>query len=103
MKIIDTSSSSPSATTQTPETIQTFVTSSISGSSLPFSDASLQPLSDVALIRKLYKLPLANSSKKGGGQQKSGGAVNGHAGQNEEGERKELEVQILGIMAVKGS
>jgi len=85
--------------------IQRFLTTSISGTPLPFTNASVQQINDIALIRKLYKLPISNTvnGKKGGGKGGSG-AVNGHSvDKDEEKERQELEVQILGIMALKGT
>lgn len=53
----------------------------------------------MALIRKVYKLPVANTANGKKGRGKS--VVNGAP--DEEKERKELEVQVLGIMALKGT
>jgi len=110
----DPSSSSPTTPSQqphphqTPLQIQNFLTANITGTPLPFTTASLNQLGDIALIRKLYKLPAPTAppgSKRG---DKGSSAGNGHAGdqnadEQEKKQRIELEIQVLGIMALKGS
>jgi len=124
IKIIDsaapTLSSDPPTTTSTPshssattqDTIRNFFSTAIEGTPVPFSDAELEKLRDVPAIAKLYKLGASLSSAGGGssgkkGQTSTNGTANG-AGAQDELERqrkevKELEVQILGLMAIKGA
>ena len=83
--------------------IQSHLTSSIEGEQAPFEDSILQQLTDVPRVRKIYKL---NSS---GGSGKKNGQVNGTGmeglsinGNGEGNERKELEILVLGAMALRG-
>jgi EKC/KEOPS complex subunit CGI121/TPRKB len=83
--------------------IQAHLTANVEGDSLPFTDDSIASLTDMARIKKIYKL------NSGGGAKKTKGAVNGAGinGGNENGkdqdEVKELEVAVLGAMALRGS
>ncbi|EPE30720.1 hypothetical protein GLAREA_03687 [Glarea lozoyensis ATCC 20868] len=95
----DTSTASPLSSPD----IQAHLAANIEGDSLPFTDASIASLTDVARIKKIYKL------NSGGGAKKTKGAVNGagiHGG-NEDGNNQdevhELEVAVLGAMALRGS
>lgn len=80
--------------------IQSHLTSSIEGEQVPFEDSVLQEMTDIARVKKIYKL---NSSGGGG---KKNGQVNGVEGLSingvKEDERKELEVLVLGVMALRG-
>jgi len=125
IKIIDSAAPSPSseppttisiathtsATTQ--DTIRDFLSTAIEGTPVPFSDAGLEKVCDVPGIAKLYKLGASISGGGGGGgggkkgKTSANGTANG-AGAQDELERqrkevKELEVQILGLMAIKGA
>jgi EKC/KEOPS complex subunit CGI121/TPRKB len=53
---------------------------------------------DVEKVRKVYKLGADSGAKKG----KKGAVANGDGGEKT-GERKEMEVAILGTIALKGS
>ncbi|KAN0093779.1 CGI-121 domain containing protein [Hyaloscypha variabilis] len=72
--------------------VQEHLTSSIEGEQVPFEDSILSQMTDVARIKKIYKL------NSGGGGGKKNGQVNGAKGD----ERKELEVLVLGAMALRG-
>ncbi|PMD20871.1 CGI-121-domain-containing protein [Hyaloscypha hepaticicola] len=83
--------------------IQSHLTSSIEGEQVPFEDSILQQLTDVPRVKKIYKL----NSNGGGG--KKNGQLNGTGGDGlsisrngEESERKELELLVLGAMALRG-
>lgn len=52
-------------------------------------------MTDLARVRKIYKLNTTN----GGGKK----TVNGINGTNEVGERKEVEILVLGSMALRGA
>ncbi|KAF7919803.1 hypothetical protein EAE99_008348 [Botrytis elliptica] len=78
------------------------LSSVIEGEPVPFDDESLASMVDIARVKKLYKLNVT-----GGGGGKKGGAngVNGVNGKVESkaDERKELEVMVLGAMALRGA
>jgi EKC/KEOPS complex subunit CGI121/TPRKB len=83
--------------------IQSHLTSSIEGEQVPFEDSILQQLTDVPRVKKVYKL----NSNAGGG--KKNGLLNGTAldglsinRNGEENKRKELELLVLGAMALRG-
>lgn len=61
------------------------------GQPTPFSDESLARISDVAEIRKIYKLGASNAKP---------GEVNVQASDSE---REEMEIAILGAMALRGA
>jgi EKC/KEOPS complex subunit CGI121/TPRKB len=94
--------STPSSPTTASE-IQSHLTSSIEGEQVPFEDSILQEMTDVARIKKIYKL---NSGGGGGGKKNGqvnvtaieGVSING----TKENERKELGVLVLGAMALRG-
>jgi len=74
------------------------LTSVIEGEPVAFEDEELQTMTDVARVKKVYKLNAGGGGKKGG--------VNGANGVgNEKGvdERKELEIIVLGAMALRGA
>ena len=88
--------SAPSSPAST-EAIQSHLTQSVEGEQIEFSDAELQSMTDVARIKKIYKL---NNSAGVNGQAK-GNAVNGDVRAGDE--NKELEMLILGSMALRGA
>jgi EKC/KEOPS complex subunit CGI121/TPRKB len=67
----------------------------VEGIQVPFADDGLQDMTDLARVRKIYKLNTTN----GGGKK----TVNGINGTNEVGERKEVEILVLGSMALRGA
>jgi EKC/KEOPS complex subunit CGI121/TPRKB len=87
----------------TAEEVQSHLTSSIEGEQVPFEDSVLQEMTDVARVKKIYKL---NSSGGGGGEKK--GQVNGAENEvpngtgSEVDQRKDLEILVLGCMALRG-
>ena len=82
------------------------------GTPIEFSDANLARMADIARIRKLYKLSGGgDDGGKGKRRRKDGteegsnsvGEVSGKDdGSGEESERKELEIAVLGLMALRG-
>lgn len=95
------------------------LSANIEGTAVPFTDESLAGIADIARIRKVYKLGSGTGGGggqpggKGGKKGKANGVkeVNGDSGgddgrsdkEGEEVEKKEMEVMILGMMALKGS
>jgi len=74
----------------------------VEGEALDFNDESLQEVYDLSKIRKAYKLGSAPPSKGQSKQSKS--RVNGdHVDNGAAMERKELEIAILGAMALRGA
>ena len=67
----------------------------IDGTQVPFSDDELRGMTDLARVRKVYKL---NGGI--GGAKKGTNMVNGTS---ENDERKELEILVLGNMALRGA
>ncbi|CAF9929722.1 hypothetical protein IMSHALPRED_007989 [Imshaugia aleurites] len=101
----------------TPSTVSAHLASSVKGTAVAFSDATLATTADVGKIRKVYKLggvgggggdPKGKRRRKDGSEEGSGGGGGGGggvgtAGLDGEGERRELEVAILGLMALRGA
>jgi EKC/KEOPS complex subunit CGI121/TPRKB len=82
--------------------IQSHLTSSIEGEQVPFEDSILQQLTDVPRVKKIYKLNSSGGGKKNA--QLNGTAMDGLSinRNGEENERKELELLVLGAMALRG-
>ena len=77
----------------------------IEGEMVQWGQAGLQNVSNVKKIEKLYKLG-KNEDKGSKGRRRKDGSFEGPGTgveQNEQTERKELEVQILGLMALRGA
>ncbi|KAF2090119.1 CGI-121-domain-containing protein [Saccharata proteae CBS 121410] len=85
----------------TAESVQSHLSTSVEGTSIPFSDESLAKFTDFARIRKIYKLDAAASGGKKGKPNGVNGTANGTGSQLSEA--KEMEACVLGIMALKGS
>lgn len=94
-------------------TVQQHLSESIEGDAVPFSDAEIARFTDIGKIRKAYKL--VDSAKQTGRhkskglrvrdtqcQDKSVDLVNGD-GRCAEAERRNLEVMVLGLMALRGA
>ncbi len=61
---------------------------------MPFTDEELRGMTDVSRVRKIYKLNAGGGGKKG--------VLNGVSGVGkEENERRDLEVLVLGAMALR--
>lgn len=88
--------STPSQPT-TAHTIQSHLTANLEGDQVEFSDEVLSTMTDLARVRKIYKL-----NNVGGGGGKGGKAVVNGTGKGC-GEGKELEMLILGSMALRGA
>ncbi|KAB8304130.1 hypothetical protein EYC80_003550 [Monilinia laxa] len=86
--------------------IASHLSSVIEGQAVEFDDEVLRSTTDIARVRKLYKL---NSGGGAGGGKKgvnANGKANGataSASEKEEDERKELEIMVLGAMALRGA
>ncbi|KAF6237368.1 hypothetical protein HO173_004258 [Letharia columbiana] len=97
----------------TASTVSEHLTASVNGTPVEFSDATLAKMADVGKIRKLYKLSGVGEAdskgkrrRKDGSEEGSGGVDGvkaGSTGYGAERERKELEVAILGLMALRGA
>ncbi|KAL9136586.1 MAG: hypothetical protein Q9175_002205 [Cornicularia normoerica] len=99
----------------TASTVSEHLTTSVEGTEVDFSDATLAEMADVGKIRKLYKLSgvVGEADAKGKRRRKDGseegsgvdvvGSEAGNAGNGAEEERKELEVAVLGLMALRGA
>lgn len=91
------------------ESVSQHFSTHIQGNEVPFDDATFQQTADFDRIRKVYKLStLAPRTKKGGPVPKVDGAVNGDAALTNGdkanfNETRNLEVQILGLMALRGA
>lgn len=100
---------SPSASTHlTPESIQEHLSTSIEGTQVPFSDDFLAAMTDWERVRKAYKLDgigaLGGSGNGKGVKRVDGMGLNGVGRvKGEEEERKEMEVLVLGSMALRGA
>ena len=89
------------------------LSTSIDGTLIEFSDANLAKTADIARIKKLYKLGgIGDGGQKGKRRRKDGseegsdlidGLNDKDKGGGAERERKELEVAILGLMALRGA
>lgn len=66
----------------------------VEGEQVPFEDDVLASMTDLARVRKIYKLNVQGGGKKDA-------VVNGVG--KEEVERKELEITVLGSMALRGA
>lgn len=92
-------STSPSVTS---ESVRSHLESVVDGTCVDFSNENLQITSDLGKIRKAYKIGASVSSQ---GQSKpSKSHVNGMAGIDPAAkEKKELEIAILGAIALRGA
>lgn len=75
------------------ESVQSHLTASIKGHEHPFDEIDQSNVADIARIRKVYKTNATTSSKK---------VANGETGHDRD-EHTDLEVQIIGLMALRGA
>jgi len=68
----------------------------VKGTQVAFEDAVLDGMTNWANVRKYYKLGA-------GGRAREGAIINGSGPEIEKEEKKELEIQILGAMALRGA
>ncbi|ETN46788.1 uncharacterized protein HMPREF1541_00977 [Cyphellophora europaea CBS 101466] len=73
------------------ETIQAHLSTAVKAQEVQLVDDSLAECSDLARIRRVYKLPVPASNKPANGVQPS------------RSDRNQLEAQILGVMALRGA
>ncbi|KAM0171694.1 hypothetical protein ACHAPF_007941 [Botrytis cinerea] len=78
--------------------ISEHLSSVVEGEPVPFDDESLASMVDIARVKKLYKL----NALGGGGKKSGANGVSGKA-ENKLDERKELEIMVLGAMALRGA
>lgn len=82
------------------ESVQTHLTDAIKGNAVSFNDDNIRELSDLAQIRKVYKLSSAAALKK---KKDPTQLLNGESSGAVDDERKEVEMQVLGVMALRGA
>ncbi|OAL35371.1 hypothetical protein AYO20_05422 [Fonsecaea nubica] len=83
------------------ESVTQHLTTHIQGKPSPFDDAGFRKVADIDTIRKVYKL---NSTVPGG--RRPGNSISSGSGAKDSGSvdvTKNLEVQILGLMALRGA
>jgi len=68
---------------------------SVEGTSVPFDDESLSAIADIGKIRKAYKLGAAPAA--------SAKAPSAQVNGTTDGGKRELEINILGAMALRGA
>lgn len=94
-------------------TVSDHLATTIKGTQVDFSDQTLAPLTDIAKVRKLYKLGGVGEDSSKGKRRRKDGSAEGSRGEEaveriEDGsdrgmERRELEVALLGLMALRGA
>ena len=72
----------------------------IEGTPNPFDDGELRGITDVGKLRKSYKL---NAPSKSSSQRSISKKDDADKTKDDEHERRELEVSILGLMALRGA
>lgn len=100
-------------TVPTADTVCAHLSACVEGTALPFSDQVLAPFTDFRAVRKAYKLGVVGDGGKGNWKGGSGGKglVDGRReaeGEAQSGrvsaeEREEMVVQVMGLMALRGS
>jgi EKC/KEOPS complex subunit CGI121/TPRKB len=85
----------------THDSVQEHLTKVIQGTPLTFGDDTFKGITDVAKVRKAYKFGAGAETPKGKPAAKE---VNGiREGEENIDERKEVEVAIIGMMALRGA
>lgn len=89
----------------TDQSVQQHLTSAIQGTAVEFSDENLGTLTDLARVRKIYKLNNdgGRKSKKPSKESQLSKPEAASDNVDESHEKKELEVAILGVMALRGA
>lgn len=84
----------------TADTVSRHLNDVIEGTLSPFNDGELRGITDIGKLRKNYKLkvPSKSNSQRSISEKEDTDNV-----ENDEFERQELEVSILGLMALRGA
>ena len=84
----------------THESIAAHLQEAIEGNPVPFEDSSFKGISDVSKIAKAYKI---SATQQANGKSMSAPPMQGDKGGYAPDGRRELEVSILGLMALRGA
>jgi EKC/KEOPS complex subunit CGI121/TPRKB len=83
----------------THDSIESHLSEVVKGTPLPFEDSSFKGISDLPKITKAYKLSQSSLSKG----KPSQSAIGSSGGLRAPDERHELEVSVIGLMALRGA
>lgn len=84
----------------TAQDVQAHLDKEFQGEQVSFDDEVLAEMTDLARVRKIYKL---NAVGGGAGKKGAVNGANGVSASKEKDERKELEVFVLGCIALRGA
>ena len=82
------------------ESVSQHLNDSFQGTPIEFNDETLMEKTDVAKVKKIYKLNTLSSTKSKRGK---AGDIENDGVTFEKDSRKELEVAVLGLMALRGA
>jgi EKC/KEOPS complex subunit CGI121/TPRKB len=82
----------------TAESVQKHLEASVDGTPVALQDEVLSGFTDLAKVRKIYKLESGAPGGKKGKAGETGMALNGNAAE----ERREMEAVVVGSMALRG-
>ncbi|KAL9117920.1 MAG: hypothetical protein Q9187_005537 [Circinaria calcarea] len=83
----------------TADTVSRHLSSVIEGTPKPFNDGELRGITDVGKLKKSYKLTVASKNNP---RSSTGKKEDADTAENDEYGKRELEVSILGLMALRG-
>lgn len=86
----------------TTEGVQQHLSSSVEGKPIDFSDQTLAQITDLARVRRIYKLSAPAGTKGRQLAQGNAAMVNGKTA-CVDNDRAEIEVNVLGLMALRGA
>lgn len=86
----------------TNERVQQHLSSAVEGKPIDFSDQTLAQITDLERVRKIYKLSAPAVTEGRQLAQGNAAVVNGKPGVMDH-DRKEIEVNVLGLMALRGA
>lgn len=86
----------------TNERVQQHLSSSVEGKPVDFSDQTLVQITDLARVRQIYKLSATAVTKGRKPTQGNAAVVDGKQGVMDS-DRVEIEVNVLGLMALRGA
>ncbi|SLM37718.1 protein cgi121 [Lasallia pustulata] len=86
----------------THDVVQQHLGSSVEGKPIDFSDQTLAQMTDLARVKKVYKLSAQAATKGRQDARGNSAAFNGKSGAMED-DRKEIEVNVVGLMALRGA